>query len=189
MTQVEFDAGISGGGGASSMPPWLVPLLQFVVPAVAGIGGQVFSANKTSQAKAREREAAGRSAAELEPFLEQLIAMGNQIQAGGDYTGMRGQAMSNLDRMSEALNAQLAQRGIYSSGAALGQQRQLTGDVLSQLSQAIAADQLARQQAAGALYSNATQIAAGLPGLGLAPNFNVAGLGNLPPLPSTGYRA
>ena len=160
------------------MPPvWLAPLLQYIVPAVIGAGGTLIGAGQQAKAnrqqRSREEEAAARQAASMEPFLEQLIAMGNRIQGGGDYSGMRAQAMSNLDRMSEALNAQLAQRGIYSSGAALGQQRQLAGDVYSQLAQAINADQLSRQQIGlqalgqqAALSGQAAQMIAATPGYG-----------------------
>lgn len=161
--------------------------LEFALPAILGAGGSLFGAGQerraTDRQRRRDEEAARRQAANLEPFIEQLIAMGNQIQGGGDYGGMRGTAMRQLDLGSQALNAQLAQRGVYSSGAALGAQRQLTGDVMSQLSQAIAQDQLMRQQAASQLYGQAAGIAGGLPGLGYG-SYNFSGLGSLPPLPS-----
>lgn len=113
--------------------------------AVGGVAGAI--------GQSQANRASGRQAATMDPYIEALTALGQQIGAqgqmiagGGDYGGLRGQAARELGVASQALNAQLAQRGIYSSGAAIGQQRQLVGDVYSQLAQAINADQLQRQQ-------------------------------------------
>ena len=96
--------------------------------------------------QAQSNRARGRQAAQMEPFIDALMSLGEQIGEGGDYGGLRGQASRELTAGSNALNAQLAQRGIYNSGVAMGQQRQLAGDVYSQLAQAINADQLMRSQ-------------------------------------------
>jgi hypothetical protein len=112
---------------------------------VGGVGsllGGIFGAIGQSQSN----RARGRQAAAMDPFIEQLMALGEQIGEGGDYGGLRGQASRELTAGSNALNAQLAQRGIYNSGTAMSAQRGLTADVMSQLAGAINADKLARSQ-------------------------------------------
>jgi len=187
MAQVELFAGPGGTG----MDPVTIGTLLAALQGGLSIGGAGTAAavNAIGQGvggiagaigQGQSNRASGRQAAQMDPYIQALASLGNQIGAqgaaiagGGDYGGLRGQAASELSRASEALNAQLAQRGIYSSGAALGQQRQLAGDVYSQLAQAINADQLSRQQIGlqalgqqAALSGQAAQMIAATPGYG-----------------------
>lgn len=141
MGPLAFLTGLGAGGGAA-----LSGGIQAGTSLLGGILDQAIF-------QPQQRRAQGRQAAQMDPYIQALASLGQQIGAqgqaiagGGDYGGLRGQAARELGAASQALNAQLAQRGIYSSGAAIGQQRQLAGDVYSQLAQAINADQLQRQQ-------------------------------------------
>jgi hypothetical protein len=59
---------------------------------------------------------------------------------------LEAEAMRQLERSTGALDASLASRGMFSSGAAAGAQRDLTASTLGGLAQAIAADRQAAQQ-------------------------------------------
>jgi len=77
---------------------------------------------------------------------------------------LRGQAQRELATGSGALNAQLASRGLFDSGVAMSQQRQLSGDVMSQLAQAINQDQLQRAQFQAGTQQFGAQTVASNPG-------------------------
>jgi hypothetical protein len=82
--------------------------------------------------------------------MDQMGQMAAQLSmAGGGPDSSRTlerAAMQGLQRQSGMLDAGLAARGIYSSGAALGQQRALASDTMMGLSRDIAADRRQGQQ-------------------------------------------
>lgn len=65
-----------------------------------------------------------------------------------DTSGLEASAGRTLRRNSGALDAALASRGIFNSGAGVNAQRQLTADVYSGLAEQINADRFARENAA-----------------------------------------
>lgn len=76
--------------------------------------------------------------------------------------GLQAQAERQLERQQGRLDAALAARGIYNTGAAGRQQRQLTADVFGNLAAQINEDQRIREQAALSLEQNALAQALGL---------------------------
>ena len=96
---------------------------------------------------------------------QQLAAVNLMNMSSPDNRAMlEAEAMRQLERSSGALDASLASRGMYSSGAAAGAQRDLTSSTLGGLAQAIAADrqaaqqmQMSGQQAAAGIYGNLGQ--------------------------------
>jgi hypothetical protein len=104
-----------------------------------------------------------------DPYATQqrLAAMNLMNMSSPDNRAMlEAEAMRQLERSSGALDASLAARGMFSSGAAAGAQRDLTSSTLGGLAQAIAADrqaaqqmQMAGQQAAAGIYGGLGQSA------------------------------
>ena len=99
---------------------------------------------------------------------QQRLAAMNLMNASSpdNRATLEAEAMRQLERSSGALDAALASRGMFSSGAAAGAQRDLTASTLGNLAQAIAADrqaaqqmQMAGQQAAANIYGGLGQTA------------------------------
>lgn len=111
-------------------------------------------------------KASGRQAAQMDPFIEMLVKMGNDIASGGEYGGLRGQAQRELASGGNALNAQLASRGLFDSGVAMSQQRQLSGDVMSRLAEAINADKFARESFGANAQAQAANLVGSTEGFG-----------------------
>jgi len=141
MGPVKLTPGMGGGSGGG-----MDPGTATIIAALISAGTQAASGAAGAIGQSQSNKARGRQAAQMDPFIEELMSLGESIGSGGDYGGLRGQASRELGAASSALNAQLAQRGLYSSGVAMQQQSQLAGDVYSQLAQAINADKLARSQ-------------------------------------------
>jgi len=152
LTNAPGEGGLSEGGGA---------FLGGAVPAATGLAGGVLD---QAIFQPQQNRASGRQAAQIDPFLDSLMALGEQVGSGGDYGGLRGQAQRELATGSGALNAQLASRGLFDSGVAMSQQRQLSGDVMSQLAQAINQDQLQRAQFQAGTQQFGAQTVASTPG-------------------------
>lgn len=98
-------------------------------------------------ANAREGRLSGTAAGNLNELIDSQILQSNTV-------GLENAAGRALQAGGGALNAQLAGRGIYNSGAAMGQHRALTGDVMSNLAQQINQDQLSRAGMAGEILQN-----------------------------------
>lgn len=128
--------GVSTGGG---MDPT-------IIAALIGAGSQLLGGGAGAIGQTQSNRAAGRQAAQMDPFIDALMSLGRDIGSGGDYGGLRGAASRELTAGSNILNAQLGARGIYDSGVAMQAQTGLASDVYSNLAQAINADQLARSQ-------------------------------------------
>jgi hypothetical protein len=102
-----------------------------------------------------EQVGAPRGMAQMEQTAQALMGLGAQSSRGM----LERSAGETLRRQSGVLDAALASRGIFNSGAGMGQQRQLAGDVMMGLSRDIAGDRQAgmqqlmqAQQAAGGLF-------------------------------------
>lgn len=108
-------------------------------------------------AQAKSNAASGRQAAQIEPYLKQLTNF--------DTSGLRAAANNVLRTQGNSLDATLAQRGIYNSGSALEQHRQLTSSVLGQLAQNINTDEYQRLLGAADLIGR-------VPGFGYLPGSN-----------------
>lgn len=135
-------------------------------PYLAGLAGAAGAAGRIDSSDQR------RLAGLLEggdPYADQqrLAAINMMNMAGPDNRAtLEAEAMRQLERSTGALDASLAARGMFSSGAAAGAQRELTASTLGNLAQAIAADrqaaqqmQMAGQQAAAGIYSGLGQAA------------------------------
>lgn len=142
------------------------PATATMISAAIGAGSDLMGGAAGAYGQWQSNKASGRQAAQMDPFIEMLVQMGNQVASGGEYGGLRGQAQRELASGGNALNAQLASRGLFDSGVAMSQQRQLSGDVMSQLAQAINADQLQRQQIGMQANQAAGQMIGSTPGFG-----------------------
>lgn len=118
-----------------------------VIAALIGAGGQAAGGIFGAMGQSQSNKASGRQAAQMDPFIEALTQL-------GDHSGLRGAASRELTAGSNMMNAQLSQRGIYNSGAALQQQRALSSDVFSDLAQAINQDEITRLTAGAQLIGN-----------------------------------
>ena len=112
--------------------------------AAAGIsaGANLLGGGFDQAAQGKQHAAEGRQAAQLEPYLKQLTNF--------DTSGLRAHANDVMRTQGNALDATLAQRGIYNSGSALQQHQQLDSQVLGQLAAfvLVEVDQLLRQEVA-----------------------------------------
>ena len=136
LTNAPGEGGLCAGGGA---------FLGGAVPAATGLAGGVLD---QAIFQPQRNRASGRQAAQMEPFLDALM------EIGSEHGGLRGQAQRELATGSGALNANLASRGLFNSGVAMQQQRQLSGDVLSQLAESITNTRLSANQAAGQMVAS-----------------------------------
>lgn len=155
MDNLTNEQGLTQAGGA-----FLGPVAGGAIGAGTSLLGGLFD----QLGQGSRNRASGRQAANMDPYIEMLTQMGQDIAGGGNYGGLRGQAQRELASGGTALNAQLASRGLFDSGVAMNQQRQLSGDVFSQLAQAINQDQLARSQIGLGANQAAAQLIGSTPG-------------------------
>lgn len=199
------------------MDPATAILIGSGISAISGLAGGAIQGAGRGRQNRLSREASGRQAAQLDPFVDRLAGydtsdlrnfdtsrMENfdtkamqQYAAGlmgqgapsaslgalnlpgnvntGDLRdfsaqslrasetgGLEAAAERQMERQSGRLDAALAARGIYNTGAGVRQQRQLTADVFGGLAEQINADQRAREQAALGLEQQALAEALGL---------------------------
>lgn len=109
--------------------------------------GGIFGSIGQGQQNKRQASAAAQSASTINDVIQ------NQILPS-DTKGLEAQAIRSLAENSNVANAQLAQRGIYDSGVANATHRDITSATMSDLAEAINADQLARGSAALQGYSS-----------------------------------
>lgn len=123
--------------------------------AVQGLSGQIAGMapefQRVGQSTARGIGAASRqTASDLRGIAQEMRT--------SDVTGLEAAARRRLEGQGSALQAQLAARGLASSGAGSRAQTDLLTQGLTDLAQQINADQFARQQARGGLLGQAGQI-------------------------------
>lgn len=116
-------------------------------PGVGSTIEGIFGAIGTGQQNQRLARAYGYQGQTLNDLItRELLA--------SDTRGLEQAASRQLASASRSLDASLAQRGLFNSSFAAGQQRELAADVYSNLASEINQDQFARAAASGQLYSN-----------------------------------
>jgi len=149
-----------------------------VVGGVGSLAGSGIDAIGQGFASAKDNAKGATMASNLADFISKSVLgdsmrgenaaidkMIGQVTQGGNYSGIETAANEQLGRSSRALDASLAGRGVYDSGAALGAQSELRSNTIATLSDKIGQDRLARQQLAATLEQGRQQNILGRLGL------------------------
>jgi len=175
--------GAGGGPSGGGMDPLIISALIQAGTQLFGAGAGAIGQSQSNKARGRQAATmdpfvemlANVDVSELENIARGMGDMGGEYRAAGerarssllseaeglrtsDTSGLEAQARRSLRRGSSSLDAMLASRGVYSSGAAQRAQMGLASETLGGLASAINADDLARAQAAAGLVGQAEQM-------------------------------